>query len=603
MAVTLDQLVERVDRDYRAASGTLDFLPTFIDPNAPDTVNVEFATGSRPVPTLKKLTAAIDQVIMQSSMNSMRERIDQLDTLSHGMVSALSRLGSKDGPSWSSYDLTSNEAASDMTDPMFRANVEDGVRFPFDAYIVVNMQRRNATDWAMINNTLLPQHTDVAVPSYSGAAGSVAQSPVNASQYPAFSKTVTRYAYNYYQQYYGGYYTYAYRWVYRYEGWPYYTWRYVYEPYTYYWVPGYYYTYYTVSSYTETVTSSLAGSQVAQTFRVDEPTVLKGIRLWSSTAGSGLTSPPSLLITESSYGMPDTGKVIGTATVVNDSAYSAGQGSTASALTDTAYVSFNLDEPIYLQPGKSYSFVVNVPGGASYNLYTTANAFTKGGVFYTQDGAMWTQDLAKDLLFTLVRASFTAGTQYVELNPLSVSGGIASIKSELSAIVPENCDFSLEVDINGVWREIDILNDLDQLPPYTPVRAKVVATEKAAPLINTVKSRITAFRSANSMRFTAKKRPIGEPGVIRVSVSTMGYEPYNAQTLSGFHNITFTAKCDGESTVYTPTLVRPVYGSNKSAQFEVIFNVPVGKTEYQLAISGSTTLATRVFDVTSIVEI
>jgi len=603
MPVTLDQLIERVDRDYRAASETLDFLPTFIDPGAPDTVNVQFANGVRQVPTLKKLTAAIDQAVMQSNMDSMRERIDQLDTLSHGMVSALSRLGSKDGPSWSSYDLTSNETASDMTDPMFRANVEDGVRFPFEAYIVVNMQRRNATDWAMINNTLLPQHTDVAVPSYSGSAGSAAQAPVNASQYPAFSKTVTRYAYNYYQRYYGGYYSYAYRWVYRYYGWPYYTWRYVYEPYYYYWVPGYYYTYYTVSSYTETATSSLAGSQVAQTFKVSEPTILKGIRLWSSTAGSSLTYPPSLLITESSYGMPDTAKVIGTAAVVNDSAYASGQGTTASALTDTNYVTFNLDEPIYLQTGKSYSFVVNIPGGANYNLYTTANAYTKGGLFYTQDGAMWTQDLAKDLLFSLVKASFTAGTQYVELNPLSVSGGIASIKSELSAIVPEDCDFSLEVEINSVWREIDILNQLDQLPPYTPVRAKAVVTERAAPLIDTVKSRITAFRSSNSLRFTAKKRPISDPGVIRVSVSTMGYEPYNGQTASGFHNIAFSVKCNDDPAVYTPTLVRPVYGSNKSAQFEVVFSVPVSKTEYQLTITGTTTLATRVFDITSIVEI
>lgn len=581
MPVTIDQLVECVNRDYRAASEALSFFPQFIDPLSPDTLPVNFPDGLREVPTLQGLTAAIDTATMTETVDGVRTRVDQLDTLSQGILSALNRLGAQDGPTWRSYDLTSTDTTSDMTDPMFRANVENGVRFPFDAYVVVNMDRRNPGDWTKIGAVLLPPHTDAVVKSYSGAIGTDATAAINVSQYPAFTKTVTNYNYNYYTRYYGYYYYY----------WRKYYWNRFY-PYAGYY--GYYYSYYSVSTYTSTVTSPLSGSQTSQTFQVETPTILKGIRLWSATAGSGLASPPKLLITESTLGMPDLSKIIGQATVVNDSAYTSGQGGTTTSLTETAFVSFAMVAPIYLQPGKSYAFTVVVPDGASYSIYTTANKFTKGGVFYTQDGAMWTQDLAKDLLFSLVKAQFVAGEHIVELNPLSVSGGIASIKSELSAIVADDTTAMLEVDINSVWRDVEVMDTIDQLPPFTPVRLKVTATVDAAPLVDTVTSRITAFRPAMELRFTGVARPLPSATTLKVSVAVMGYD-------TAFHTISFSAKF-GTKTL-SPDMVRPVYGSNASAQFEVVFTPPVDSTDYQLSITGNTTLATRVFDVTSIVEL
>lgn len=595
MPVTLDQLVERVDRDYRAASETLDFLPTFIDPNAPDTVNVQFADGARAVPTLKKLTAAIDQAVMQQSMDSIRGRVDQLDTLSHGMISALSQLGAANGPTWNSYDLSDTESVADMTDPMFRANIEGGVRFPFDAYIVVNIDRRNPADWTKIGNVLLPPNTNNVIRGYVGSLDSgIVAAHVDIANYPGIKIIVNEYTYNAVTQRIGGYYANSQfydgkKWVN-----------------TRVFVPATTFTYYSQSSRAVFRKKAVEGSQIAQTFQVQESAVLKGIRLWAATAGSTLVGEPSVLITETSYGMPDTNKVIGTATVVRDTAFSLGQGTdgaTNNTLTETNYLSFAMDAPVYLQAGKSYAFVVVTPIGQSYRMYIAQNTNSYGGLFYTQDSAMWTQDIERDVLFSLVTASFTPGTHYIEINPLSVSGGIASIKSEFLAITPEDTDLALEVDINGAWRDIGVLDSIDQLPPYTPVRLKVLATAKAAPLIDTVNSRITAFRAASSLRFTSKPRAIRDPGRIRVSVSTMGYDPYDATAQTGFHTINFSCKCDGETTMYSPVRVTRVFGSNGLAQFEVVFDVPTTKREYQLSINGSTTLATRVYDVSSIVEI
>lgn len=589
MTITLDQLAERMDRDYRAASETMSILPTFIDPNGPANVTVQLASGACTFPTLKTLTAAIDAAIMQDTINSVLGRVDQLDTLNQGVISALNQLGAKDGPTWSSYDLTSAETAADSSDPLYRANVERGVRYPFDAYIVQPMERRNPGDWMKIGNVLLPPHTDSIFAGYTGTAGSAASAMVNVSQYPAFSKTITTYSYTTYYTWYGYYYSWwnrRYGWYYR----PYY-YRYYYDAYYY---GGYYASNTVATATTSVVTSPLSGSQVSQTFQVPTAKVLKGLRLWTGTAGSTLTQYPKLIITEATLGMPDTSKVIGEATVVSDAAYSNGQGTMAGPLADGVYVSFNLTAPIYLQANKAYAIVITIPNGQNFNVWTTANGFNKGGLFYTQDGAMWTQDLAKDVLFSLVTASFTAGEHIVELNPLSVSGGIASIKSELSALVPENTTIAIEVDINTVWRAIEVIDTIDQLPPFTPVRMKVTATSEAAPMIDTVNSRLTAFRPANQLRFTGKLRDVTQPGALKVSVSAIGYDP-------AFHTITFAAKV-GTSTI-KPTVVRPVYGNNTSAQFEVTFALPIDATQYQINITGNTTLATRVFDITSIVEL
>jgi len=575
MPITLDQLAERMDRDYRAASETMAILPTFIDPNGPADVTVQLASGACTFPTLKTLTAAIDAAIMQDTINSMLGRVDQLDTLNQGVISALNQLGASDGPTWSSYDLTNAETAADSTDPMYRANVESGVRYPFDAYIVQPMDRRNPGDWSKVGNVLMPPHSDSLVPGYGGTAGTAAATMVNSSQYPAFTRTVVTYNYSRYYRWYGYYYSW---WNKRY--------RWIYSP--------SYYSYYSASAQVSTVTSALDGTQVSQTFQVSVPKVLKGLRLWTGTAGSTLTQTPKLLITEASLGMPDTSKVIGTATVVQDTAYSTGQGTTGASLTDGVYTSFNLASPIYLQANKAYAFVLVLPSGQAYNVWTSANGFSKGGMFYTQDGAMWTQDLAKDVLFSLVTAAFTAGSQMVELNPLSVSGGIASIKNELAAIVPEGTDIAIEVSINDVWRDIEVMDTIDQLPPFTPVRMVVTATVDAAPMVDTVNSRITAFRPATQLRFTGKLREVTQPGAIKVSVAAVGYD-------QAFHTISFSAKAGGLT--INPTLVRPVYGNNTSAQFEVTFALPIDAVEYQINITGNTTLATRVFDITSIVEI
>lgn len=573
MPITLDQLAERMDRDYRASSETMSILPTFIDPNGPANVTVQLASGPCTFPTLKTLTAAIDTSAMTSTVNGVVARVDQLDTLNQGVLSALSKLGAKDGPTWSSYDLTNAETAADSTDPMYRANVENGVRFPFDSFVVQPMDRRNPGDWMKIGNVLLPSHANSIFTGYTGAAGTAASAMVNASQYPAFTKTVIEYAYNWYSWYYGYYYSY---------------WNYYYG----YYYP--YYNYYSTYAYARTVSSPLVGSQLSQTFQVSTAKVLKGVRLWTGTAGSSLTQYPKLLITEATLGMPDTSKVIGEGLVVSDTPYANGQGVTGSSLNDGVYVSFNLTSPIYLQANKTYSFTLVLPTGQNYNVWTTSNGFSKGGLFYTQDGAMWTQDLAKDMLFSLVTASFTAGQHIVELNPLSVSGGIASIKSELAAIVPEDTTIEIEVSINSVWRNIKVIDTIDQLPPFTPARMVVTATNEVAPMIDAVNSRLTAFRPASQLRYTGKLRDVSVPGAVKVSVSVIGYD-------QAFHTVNFTAKA-GAATI-TPALVRPVYGNNTSAQFEVTFALPIDATQYQINITGNTTLATRVFDITSIVEL
>lgn len=567
MAYTLSDLIESNIKDHSLAKELIDFLSEFATADAKD-VNFEIDGGIRSVPTLKKLSAAINAATFMADIKNVSDRMEKTDTLTSVIIAKLSEMGVKDSPVWRSYPLFDGNAISDMSDPLYRANVENAVRFPFDAFVEVPMDRRNPSEWSKIGQNLLPSHTDDLVHGFynnSSPSTPIAAGTINVALFPQFVKNST---YNGYWQW---------NWYY---GW-YYAW---YRSYG-----------FNESAYQARVESALSGSQLAQSFQVDQSRILKSIRLWSATAGSTLLNgDPKVIIVENTLGIPDLTKVIGNATIRKDVAYTVGAGAiTTTIATVGNYFSFDLDNPTLLEANKSYSFIIISPNGQTINLAYNSNTYAKGGLFNTQDGSAWSQDLTKDLTFSLVCAKFTAGEQTIELQPLSVSGGVAAIKSKLKAIQPAGSALRLEVQLNNNWRDVELINQIDTLPPFTPVRLVVQATEFLAPVIDTVGSQITAFRPANTLRFTGKTRPVMRTGFVRLTISAIGYD----ETM---HTISFALK-NGASEI-SPTMIRPVISSNKTAQFEVTFNVGAS-AEYQLVINGTTKLATRVFDINAITEL
>tara|TARA_A100001011_G_scaffold400269_1_gene513697 strand:+ start:19074 stop:26462 length:7389 start_codon:yes stop_codon:yes gene_type:complete len=109
---------------------------------------------------------------------------------------------------------------------------------------------------------------------------------------------------------------------------------------------------------------------------------------------------------------------------------------------------FTFPEPIYLEPGTSYSFVLLAPRSVAYNVWTGRHGGTAvnpstitganpgssiiystqygaGSIFKSQNGALWTEDQHQDMTFKLYKAKFTSqsGSAFFNNPDLDESNG------------------------------------------------------------------------------------------------------------------------------------------------------------------------------------
>ena len=100
---------------------------------------------------------------------------------------------------------------------------------------------------------------------------------------------------------------------------------------------------------------------------------------------------------------------------------------------------FTFPEPIYLEPGNSYAFVLVAPRSVAYNVWTGRHGsvavnpstitgadpgssilyttqYGAGAIFKSQNGALWTEDQHQDITFKLYKAKFTSQSGSVFFN-------------------------------------------------------------------------------------------------------------------------------------------------------------------------------------------
>ena len=109
---------------------------------------------------------------------------------------------------------------------------------------------------------------------------------------------------------------------------------------------------------------------------------------------------------------------------------------------------FTFPEPIYLEAGRSYSFVLLAPRSVAYNVWTARHGgiavnpstitganpgssiiystqYGAGAIFKSQNGALWTEDQHQDITFKLYKAKFTSqsGSAFFHNPDLDESNG------------------------------------------------------------------------------------------------------------------------------------------------------------------------------------
>ncbi|MFV1598672.1 MULTISPECIES: hypothetical protein [unclassified Phaeobacter] len=500
----------------------------------------------------------------QLSAGNLGGRVGDLEALSRGMIQEIDQIASESGldrisPYWTPLDLEDN-SNSDLSEALFRANVEEGLRLPYDGFTVNQVDRKFESGAARIGDWLLPSYTETVENRWTSAPAY--SSRINVNQYPIATEYKTRTRSYTRRSYRVGHY---YRWL-RYRRR-----RYV-----------------VTRSYTVTTVEakqvSLQGSMIAQTFRADAQKVLTGLEIYCYTPGAYAANNPRVILCETQFGQPDLNKVIAHGTFVNDAQF---QGTS----TSIAYrCTVELDRPVLLEEGKSYAFIVAADG--AFHVIFNANNDTTGGVFYTQDAAAWNQQIAQDIAFGLRVAQFADTETTIEIDPVELSGGIASIKQDLQAEVPVSGDVQTEFELNGSWFPVEEMDELTSLPPHTPMRLVMTGTADAMPFLYVPGSTVTGLRPATQLQYFSKERK--EAKQVRITYELIGFE-------EAFH--TFDPGITANDMRYAPSLIEHQDSADGNVRsLSAVFDLP-SSMAYRHDIKASTITAAKTFDISSIIEL
>lgn len=592
-------LITAIDKDRRLAAEVLRKLPQMVT-NDDDVVFEIDPTIS--VPSFKKM----GQQWSETGGREIQARLDTTERNNINIISEIVRLGqaigkSRINPSWNPLNLTDSSDA-DIANPLYRASVDYGMRFPAVAKSEKNPVYKNSGNGAIIGNWLLPNHTQKVIertlvnPATTAAA-------IRLSYNQLFNRQITELqTYSVYHppytQTYGGYYTWQ----------RYYTSvngdtktdlsRRTYVP-SYSVTYGGYYSTHTqqVTKFVKPQILSMDGEYafVGQTFYCTNAQVLLGVTLQvTNYTTTNAAAAPKYLLVRTENGKPVLNDVIATGTA----------NATGVKYSTSEEIQVLWDKPVYLAAKEQLAIVVGFK--ANFELGCNSETDRTGALFVCQDHYFWSEYEAVsssyissnkyDLRYNLIVADFTNASKVMELQPLELSGGISSAKLSL-VTQNEGSDMDnvlFEVQHNSLWYPLSLLDKNVDLPPFVPFRVTVKGTNDVMPLIHKTDTTITLLRPDATMRFLSKTRKKQAPN-IKIVYELAGFNPV-------LHEASLKLLADGQ-------LYEPVIATSSTSEGGLVrtvrceFALPLNISEYQIQIEATTKNASIMFDVTSVIEL
>ena len=198
-------------------------------------------------------------------------------------------------------------------------------------------------------------------------------------------------------------------------------------------------------------------------------------------------------------------------------------------------------EPTFLEAGKRYGFFLLTASDYVVD-FADATANAGGTLFYGVGGGVYYPDPTRNIMFDLSVASFEKGQVSIDLTPLSLSGGIATIDILADAITPAGTFAFFEVQIAGVWKKLDesAVSILASLPPLLPTRYTIIGSPDLMGGLKLSGSRCRVSRPKTTFKHveTALSMPGGAvTDKVTVKSTLTGFNPglhtYTAKVLVG----------------------------------------------------------------------
>lgn len=303
-----------------------------------------------------------------------------------------------------------------------------------------------------------------------------------------------------------------------------------------------------------TVDHTVNGAQIAETFLQGQDIWLDAVGLYfTRLANSGGCTVSICEVTK--YGTPNLQSVISHTT-----------------LDRSQMLAYPLEtvvpiQPTFLQAGKRYAILITTAADHWVGM-TPGEDFTQGTFFYVLDGAYAQGDGTRDLMFKLYRSKFRSNRTVVELQTLSLAGGILSIDVNADVIQPNSTNLTYEIQPagSGAWFNLlDIDSYMLGRGGSTPVTCNFRVVMAGSPDM------------MPALALSGSKVRVSRPDVTRVSVTkpkVMAAPSSTVHLLQRYENFdgnlnAVTAKLRtgaGYNTVVTPTSVITDTGVDEKGQ-------------------------------------
>lgn len=336
--------------------------------------------------------------------------------------------------------------------------------------------------------------------------------------------------------------------------------------------------------YVDVTTTSISGSQIAQTFLNSQNGWLTKLGLYfESLDNNGIVY---VHLCETANGLPVLSKCIGTAQVA-----------AADLNAYPAETVFEFTQPVFLAAGKRYALVVTTAGD-HHVVIVSGTEYTQGTLFYSMDGAYYQGDYTKDLMMRFYYAAFKNPRTVVELTPLSLSGGIADLDLIAESIVPDATELTFEYQKSGVWYPINdaTADQLLGLPAMVSMRAVFIGSQDLMPGLNLAGSELKGNRPALTFTHYSEMQTLGAASeAIEVQALLEGWD-------NALHTCTIKILPDG-GTLTDPVSTADTVIDAESIRRKASFTFSPGITDFQIVISGTSSTALDIFHVAERIHI
>lgn len=346
-------------------------------------------------------------------------------------------------------------------------------------------------------------------------------------------------------------------------------------------------------------TSSVNGSVIAQTFLNSQVGWMTAFHLYLREVGP--SGDITILLCETKDGKPDPDAVIGTATLAK-----------ADMIVGWNEVAW---PATLLEPGQRYGFILSTQGSHHVGL-AQGSRYAQGTLFYSTDGAFFQGDLTKDLMFAIDCAEFAYNRVEVEMDALSLSGGLTDIDLLLDAGVPDGTDLSFEVQPggSGVWYPLQEVADgntaLVGLPALCKFRAVFTGSPDAHPGINLVTSRMNISRPRTTFKHISEAVTFaGTTQSVKVTVLLENYYETNHNLTCVIDDVTNASAAIAPATTTDVDLGPDPLGDDANHKrirrtFEwTATELPVATGEIVITLDGATSSALDIFHVSERVHL